>query len=139
MDHFKYSEKELSYLKKRDPKLGEIIDKLGFLERAVTKDLFVALVESIISQQISGKAAITVIRRVYELLGEITPLTISRTNHFKLKECGMSLKKASYLKVAADAVLSGFVNFEEFSKMTDSEIIEKLISLPSVAWDSSAW
>jgi 3-methyladenine DNA glycosylase/8-oxoguanine DNA glycosylase len=132
MDYFKYGERELSHLKMKDPKLGEIIDRLGFLERAVTKDLFVALVESIISQQISGKAAITVTRRVYELLGDITPIRISRTNHFNLKECGMSLKKASYLKVAADAVLSGFINFDEFSKMTDSEIIEKLVSLPGV-------
>ncbi len=132
MDYLKYGDKELNHLRKRDKKLAEIIDRLGFLERQVTSDLFVALVESIISQQISNKAAVTVNRRVYELIGQITPENIAKTNHFHIQKCGMSLKKASYIKIAADAVLSGTVDFAEFPNMTDQQIIEKLVSLPGV-------
>ncbi|MEN6618754.1 MAG: DNA-3-methyladenine glycosylase [Rikenellaceae bacterium] len=132
MEYLKYGEKELSYLRDKDRQLGEVIDRIGFLERPVTSDLFVALVESIISQQISNKAAATVSRRFYELLGEITPENIAKTNHFYIQKCGMSLKKASYIKIAADAVLSGAVNFNEFANMSDQQVIEKLIILPGV-------
>lgn len=132
MEYLKYGQKELGYLKSKDKKLGEVIDRLGFLERPVTSDLFIALVESIISQQISNKAAATVNKRFCELLGEITPETIARTNHFHIQKCGMSLKKASYIKIAADAVLSGVVNFDDFASMSDQQVIEKLIVLPGV-------
>ena len=132
MEHFNYGENELSHLRSKDKILGEVIDKLGFLKRPITSDMFVALVESIISQQISSKAAVTVNRRVYELLGQITPESIAETNHFHIQKCGMSLKKASYIKIAADAVLSGAVDFTEFPNMNDQQVIEKLISLPGV-------
>lgn len=132
MEYLKYGDKELNHLRKRDKKLGEIIDRVGFLERPVTSDLFVALVESIISQQISSKAAITVTGRLYELLGEITPATVAATNHYDIQKCGMSLKKVSYIKIAADAVLSGNWNFDVLHAMTDQQVIEKLINLPGV-------
>lgn len=132
MEYLKYGEKELNHLRSKDKQLGEVIDRLGFLERPYTPDLFVALVESIISQQISSKAAITVTQRVYELLGEITPENIANTNHFHIQKCGMSLKKASYIKIAADAILSGVINLSEFAGMSDQQVIDKLTILPGV-------
>ncbi|MFA6335127.1 MAG: DNA-3-methyladenine glycosylase [Bacteroidales bacterium] len=132
MEYFNYGDKEISYLKQKDKKLGEVIDILGLLKKPVTPDLFVALVESIISQQISSKAAVTVIRRVYELLGQITPENISRTNHFHIQKCGMSLKKASYIKIAADAILSRTVDFGKFPEMSDQQVIDKLVTLPGI-------
>ena len=49
---FIYDETEVSYLKKRDKRLAEVIEKVGLIERAVIPDLFAALVNSIIGQQI---------------------------------------------------------------------------------------
>ncbi|MFA5849230.1 MAG: DNA-3-methyladenine glycosylase [Bacteroidales bacterium] len=132
MEYLKYGENELNHLRSNDRQLGEVIDRLGFLERPFTQDLFVALVESIISQQISSKAAVTVTKRVYELLGEITPENIANTNHFHIQKCGMSLKKASYIKIAADAILSGVINLGEFAGMSDQQVIDKLTILPGV-------
>ena len=132
MEYLKFGEVELNHLRAKDNKLGEVIDRLGFLERPYTPNLFVALVESIISQQISSKAAITVTKRVYELLGEITPENIANTNHFHIQKCGMSLKKASYIKIAADAILSGVINLSEFDGMSDQQVIDKLTILPGV-------
>jgi len=132
MEIFNYGQKELDYLKRKDKRLGEIIERIGLIERQVTPDLFEALVECIVSQQISNKAAETVSRRLKELLIEFTPENVAKTNHFDIQRCGMSLKKASYIKIAADAVLSGTVNLDHFPQMKDEEIIEQLISLPGI-------
>ena len=54
--YFLYGEKEISYLKNKDKRLAEVIDKIGMVKRRVIPDLFVALVHSIVGQQISTKA-----------------------------------------------------------------------------------
>ena len=53
--YFQYGEKELSYLKSKDKRLAEVIDKVGMVKRRVIPDLFAALVHSIVGQQISTK------------------------------------------------------------------------------------
>ena len=60
---FIYGEAEISYLKKRDKRLAEVIDKVGPIERKVIPDLFAALINSIVGQQISTKAHRTGHRR----------------------------------------------------------------------------
>ena len=57
---FIYGEAEISYLKKRDKRLAEVIDKVGPIERKVIPDLFAALINSIVGQQISTKAHKTI-------------------------------------------------------------------------------
>lgn len=59
-EYFQYGEKELSYLKQRDKRLSEIIDKVGWVKRRVIPNLFAALVHSIVGQQISTKAHETI-------------------------------------------------------------------------------
>ena len=46
--YFQYGEKELSYLKSKDKRLAEVIDKVGMVKRRVIPDLFAALVHSIV-------------------------------------------------------------------------------------------
>ena len=58
--YFQYGEKELSYLKSKDKRLAEVIDKVGMVKRRVIPDLFAALVHSIVGQQISTRAHETV-------------------------------------------------------------------------------
>ena len=62
-DIFPYTREELEALKKRDSKLSAVIDRYGFIEREINRDIFSALIDSIVSQQISGKAADTVVNR----------------------------------------------------------------------------
>mgnify|MGYP000193525397 CR=1 FL=1 len=52
---FAYGEKEITYLKQKDKRLAEIIDKIGMIEREVDTDLFSAVIHHIIGQQISTK------------------------------------------------------------------------------------
>lgn len=75
-EYFQYGEKELTYLKQRDKRLFEIIDKVGWVKRRVIPNLFAALVHSIVGQQISTKAHETIWQRIQSSLGEITPLSL---------------------------------------------------------------
>ncbi len=132
MEIFKYGHKELDYLKKKDKKLALAIDRIGMIEREVIPDLFTALINSIVGQQISSKAAVTVWNRMKECLGEITPETITSATIEEIQKCGLSTRKAGYIKGIGDLVAQGKLNLSEFSKLPDSEIIKRLSSLNGI-------
>jgi len=132
MQIFQYGEKEIDYLKSKDKKLGAAMEKIGMIQRKITSDPFTALISSVVSQQISNKAAETVWNRLEKLLGSITPEIIAKANLFEIQSCGISERKAGYIKGIAKAALLGQVNFGNLHTLTDGEIIKKLSSLPGV-------
>jgi len=135
MQIFEYGQKEIEYLKHKDKKLGEAIEKIGMIEREITPDPFTALISSVVSQQISKKAAQTVWNRLNTLLGEITAESIGQVNLSEIQGCGMSERKAGYIKGIADAANSGAVDFNTLHTLTDEEVIKKLSALNGVgAW-----
>jgi len=129
---FEYGSVEIEYLKKRDKKLGAAIDRIGIIERRVVPDPFSALVMSIVSQQISSKAADTVCNRLREMLVEITPENVANASLDDIQKCGMSVRKANYIKGIGDAVVSGELNIAGFNELPDEEIIRQLSSLSGV-------
>lgn len=132
MQIFNYGQCELNYLKSRDEKLGAAIDKIGMIKREIVPDPFSALVSSIVAQQISGKAAETVWNRLSSLLGNITPENIEKASLPEIQGCGMSARKAGYIKGIANAAISGEVDFNELQTLTDEEVIKKLSALKGV-------
>lgn len=132
MEIFKYSGKTLDYLTERDPVLGNAIVQIGRVERRVTTDLFEALAENIIGQQISGRAAETVWGRLVALTGGVTPAAVAALEPETLRGCGMSLRKAGYLLSAARAVLDGTLGVHELAGLPDDEVVRRLTALPGV-------
>jgi len=132
LEIFKYGQKEIDYLKKKDKKLGKAIDEIGKIEREVTPDLFKSLIHSVVAQQISAKAAVTVFNRMIEALGEITPLSIFEATDEKIQKCGLSMRKAVYIKGIGEAVHSGKLNLADFPQMSDEEIIKRLSELNGI-------
>lgn len=132
MPIFEYGQKELDYLKKKDKKLGAAIDRIGMIKREIIPDTFSALISSVIGQQISSKAAETVWNRLLSLLSEVTPEKIASADLLEIQGCGMTLKKAQYIKGIADAAISGEVDFKSLHTLSDEEIIKKLSSLHGV-------
>ncbi|MEN6462477.1 MAG: DNA-3-methyladenine glycosylase 2 family protein [Syntrophomonas sp.] len=132
MEIFQYGQVELDYLKKKDKKLGLAIDRIGMIERKVIPDLFTALISSIVSQQISSKAAATVWNRMQEHFEAIMPLTIASATIEEIQQCGLSTRKAGYIKGIGEAVVQGELNISEFPQLLDSEIIKRLSSLHGV-------
>lgn len=132
MQIFEYGQKEIDYLKSKDKKLGAAIDRIGMIRRRITPDPFTAIISSVVSQQISSKAADTVWNRLLELLGSIDPESIARAELPEIQSCGMSMRKAEYIKGIAEAAISGEVDFAALHTLTDQEIIKKLSSLHGV-------
>lgn len=98
-----------------------------------------ALLEAIVYQSISGKAAATIFARI-KALGTSgccpTPQEILRTPHRKLRAAGLSRAKAAAMKDLAQKTIEGVVpSLEEAKKRTDEELVERLISVRGIgAW-----
>ena len=131
-DFFPYTEQDLDALKKKDKKLSDVIERYGIIERKINSDVFSALVGSIISQQISGKAADTVEARLVALCGGITPERIYNTEISAIQQCGTSMRKAGYIKAAGKAVYTGAIDLSSLANLSDDDIIRLLSSLPGV-------
>jgi 3-methyladenine DNA glycosylase/8-oxoguanine DNA glycosylase len=132
MQLFQYGQFEIEYLTRRDRKLGRAIDHIGIIERKVTPDLFTALVQSVVAQQISRKAADTVRGRLFERLLDITPRNVASTDVSDIQKCGLSMRKARYIKGIGEAAVRGDLDLLELKEMPDAGVIEKLSSLPGI-------
>ena len=130
--NFRYGNEEIEYLKSRDRRLGEVIDRIGQIRWAVEPDLFSAIVQNIVAQQISGKAAESILARVGGLLGEITPKAVAKTDVQAFRTCGVSQRKAEYIKDFAAEVVSGEFDLSAVAKMPDAEVIAALSSLRGI-------
>lgn len=132
MPIFQYGQAEIDYLKRRDRKLGRAIDRIGMIERQVMPDLFKALVHSIVAQQISRKAADTVWAKLAERLSDVAPLNIAGTDVVDIQKCGLSMRKAGYIKGIGAAAMNGQLDVPKLKQMPDEGIIEKLSSFPGI-------
>lgn len=99
-----------------------------------SKDPFIDLVESIISQQLSEKAASTISGRFHALFKtkKISARQILFLKDETLRGVGISWSKASYIKAIATAVETKAVNFEALEGLTDEEIIKELTKIKGV-------
>lgn len=132
MDYFQYGQKEIEYLSKKDKKLAAAIDRIGMIKRGVIPNPFEALVSSIIGQQVSSKAAETVWSRFCQLVEEVTPENILKFDGEAIQKCGMTTKKAGYIKGIASAAISGEIDFRTLDLLSDEEIIKKLSALNGI-------
>lgn len=132
MTYFAYGDTEITYLKKKDRKLGEAIDRIGYIQREVKPDTFLAVIDCIISQQISSKAADTVLERLQSLLGRITPENIAMAEETTIQKCGMSMRKVSYIKGIGRAVLDGTLDLDALRNLPDEEAIKHLVKMPGI-------
>ena len=106
--YFAYGEEETDYLKKKDKRMAEVIDRIGHVERKVDTDLFSAVVHHIVGQQISTKAQETVWQRMLSALGEVNAETVLAAGVPKLQSLGMTFKKAEYITDFAEKRRGGY-------------------------------
>ncbi|MDR2855392.1 MAG: DNA-3-methyladenine glycosylase 2 family protein [Methanomicrobiales archaeon] len=132
MQYFVYGEREISHLMAQDAVLGEAIAVLGYISREVEPDLFTALLRSIISQQISTKAAATVWGRFSARCGVITPDAVLSLSFEEIVQCGMSGRKVHYVFGLAHAICSNTLDLSRLSLLHDDDIIRTLCKLPGI-------
>lgn len=96
---------------------------------------FNALIRAIVYQQLSGKAARTILDRFLALYPKSRfpmPQELLGTSDAKLRSVGISSQKAGYLRDLAEKFLDGTVNPKRFSKMTDGEVYEHVVQVKGI-------
>lgn len=132
---FYYKESELSYLRGRDPKLGELFDEFGIIRRGSFGTPFCALVNSIAGQQISSKAQEAVVKKLKHLLKRISPESVLKADLEELRACGLSERKALAIRDSAKLFKDLKLTRLRLKAMEDSEIVKTLSSVKGVgAW-----
>jgi DNA-3-methyladenine glycosylase II len=114
--------KAINHLKKSDPILRAIIERVGPCRMEFGAPEFRSLAEAIVYQQLNGKAAVTIFNRFAALAGEpLTPEGILKLSDEQLRRAGLSKQKSSYLKDLAAKTSDGLLNFARLPEMTDEE------------------
>lgn len=125
-----------AHLRAVDPRLGRLIDRHGPCTiGSRRRDPFHVLCSSIISQQLSIKAADTIQARVAALTGagaRFAPDHFLAADHEALRGCGLSNAKARWLRALAEAKADGRLDFATLKKLDDEAAIETLDALPGI-------
>lgn len=132
MSIIRFSSNEIKELAEKDPQMARAIEVIGNIEREGYDDIFAAIIESIVSQQLSGKVAEKIIGRLRDLLGGITPGNIISKSPEEIKSVGLSERKVKYILGVASAVTEGTLDCDALTRMSDAEVVDKLICLPGI-------
>lgn len=127
-------DKALKHFKKTDPILYNVASSVSLQVLIKSSDPFVDLIESIISQQLSGKAADTIFKRFVDLFPnkKITAKKILDIPDEKIRAAGISYSKISYIKGIAKEVVDRNLDFKKLDSLTDEEIIKELIKIKGI-------
>jgi DNA-3-methyladenine glycosylase II len=122
------------HLKAADPVLCAIIERVGECRLEFRNPDFSTLVRSIVYQQLSGKAASTILRRLLDAMpdGALTPEAILALTPEQMRAQGLSGQKTSYIRDLAARTRSGELDFARFPEMTDADVIEHLTRVKGV-------
>jgi 3-methyladenine DNA glycosylase/8-oxoguanine DNA glycosylase len=125
--------KAVLHLKKSDPVLRAIIERVGPCRMEFGPAEFSSLAEAIVYQQLNGKAAVTIFKRFAALAGEpITPDGILKLSDDQLRSVGLSKQKSAYLKDLAAKTASGLLDFSRLPQLPDEEVIEHLTQVKGI-------
>ena len=126
----------IAHLKNSDPKLGALIDRAGpfTLKLDGSPSPFETLLESILYQQLHGKAAATIHRRVREFFGgDPTPRQLLEVPDQPLRAAGVSGNKLKAMRDLAAKTLDGTVPTQAaILKMPDADIVERLTEVRGI-------
>jgi DNA-3-methyladenine glycosylase II len=125
-----------SFLMQSDPILATVIERVGACQlRSDDGDLLYCLAETIIYQQLSGKAAASIHRKFLQLYSDKpfpTATDILNTPDETLRSAGLSRAKVLYLKDLAAKVQAGFPTIADLELLDDEAIIQQLIAIKGI-------
>jgi 3-methyladenine DNA glycosylase/8-oxoguanine DNA glycosylase len=128
--------KSIRHLKRSDPVLATIIDAVGpcRLQLRTEGTHFEALTRSIVFQQLSGKAAGTILSRFNDLYPDRapTPEAVLATPDEQLRSVGLSRQKIGYMRDLASKVVSGDLPLDRVEEMDDEDLIDHLVQVKGI-------
>jgi DNA-3-methyladenine glycosylase II len=125
--------KAILHLKRADPVLATIIERVGQFRMNYEEPAFQSLAEAIVYQQLHGKAAATIFQRLTDLAG--TPLTaegILKLSTEQLRSVGLSKQKLSYLRDLAARTEARELDFARLPDLPDAEVIRQLTQVKGI-------
>lgn len=132
--HAKKMQAAAKHLAAHDPVLAPIIAQHGLCTIQPHSNYYQELVESIIGQQLSVKAAATITKRFVELFsGNFpTPQQIIEADADRLRSVGLSRAKANYVQDLALHVLDGRLEINRLLDLSNEQIVAKLTSMKGI-------
>jgi DNA-3-methyladenine glycosylase II len=126
--------KATEYLSSTDPIMAEAIMRVGPCTLVPDPNVFETLVDAIISQQISVKAADAIMARLRTATpnATISPETLISLDHNALRAVGLSTPKARYVRDLTERVMSGQLNLLALDQMDDEEVIKHLTEVKGI-------
>lgn len=130
------ADEALAHLRASDARLGALIDRVGpfTLRLGSSPSPFEALLESILYQQLNGKAAATIHGRVRQIYGgDPSPQALLDTPEERLRAAGVSGNKIKAMRDLAARTLDGTVpSHRAIGKMADADIVERLTEVRGI-------
>jgi DNA-3-methyladenine glycosylase II len=127
------------HLSKNDPVLAQIIEMVGEFRLKPHKKYFETLIDAIISQQLSIKAAESILNRFKTLFNSSgtkkrfpSPEEIIKMDDTRIRNCGLSNAKVKYVKDLAMKVTDGTVKIHKLNMLPDEEIINELVLVKGI-------
>jgi DNA-3-methyladenine glycosylase II len=126
--------KAQKHLCRRDDVLKTLIGRIGHCTLQHNPDGFAVLARSIISQQISTKAALAIGGRLLKTLGRsgLRPRAILKASDEAMRTAGLSAMKVRSLRDLAEKCLAGEVPLKKLPDMADEEVIDKLLPVRGI-------
>ena len=122
----------VAHLRAADQRLDWLIEQVGPFTLKLERDRFAMLVRSIISQQISTKAARSIRLKLEATLGELSPVTLVSSSDETLRGAGLSGQKVRYLRDLAGHVSDGRLDLDRIHRHDDDAAIEALTAVHGI-------
>lgn len=124
----------IKHLKKSDPVMAAIIDRVGPMKMQYREPSFETLVRSIVYQQLSGKVASVIFARLHAAAGEevLTPAGILKLRPERMRKAGLSAQKTLYIRELAKHTKRGTVIFKALPEAEDLVVIEHLTQVKGI-------
>ncbi len=122
----------LSALSIADPRMAFCIESLGAIVRQAQPELFSAMAKAIIGQQISTKAQESIFARAQTLFNPFCAESLSKLAPEEIRLCGISLRKAEYIRELALLCASGELEYSSLDSLSDEALCQRLSALRGV-------
>jgi DNA-3-methyladenine glycosylase II len=129
------TEVAIAHLSAADPVMRQLIASVGPFRLKPIKNRFRALVRSIVSQQISSKAAASILRKLeaqVEPHGGLSPESILRLSKVQMRKAGLSPQKQAYLHNLAEHVHTRKVRLDRLGRLPDEDVIAELSQVKGI-------
>lgn len=126
--------KAILHLKKADPVLSSVIQRVGRYGIQYREPTFETLVRSIVYQQLGGKVAAVIFGRLLAQApgGKLTPEAILKLTPVKMRKAGLSKQKTAYIRDLARKTVRGALKFESLQEMPDQDVIQHLTQVKGI-------